>query len=537
VISIVRAGLLALLGVALDSAPRGGVVINEVRYDPPGADAGGEYVELLNPGPAEVVLGPDWRLERGNGSAPGQWTSFWVGDGTVLQTGERLAVGDDPRAARPSTPALQNGPDACRLVRDVEVVDLVGWGELAYPEYFEGRPAEDPALGLIARKPDGLDRDANADDFVATVLETPGEPNFRRFALLVESLDPPLDPLLPLPGEPFRVRFVVRSEGLESIGAGMGGVLERMTGRAWRLETELPPGARRDGEIELPGRGGGVHIAVLDAWVDGEEALEDAAVRFRVGSGPVVLSEIQARPREGEPEWIEVVARAGEAVDLTGWSIVDAAGGRGLIAGSSLLEGDPLVLTESRDRFLGVHPQLTPERVLGVAGWPTLNDTGETLALVAADSVLSDAVAFDAAGAEPGQSLERVHPEIPSQDPAAWVLAPRGATPGGRNGAHAEPLEREGLQVIPEVVGGDGAEIRFHLGPGAGTLRLDLYDAAERHRGVILERHDAAGRGGIHWDGRVEGRDLGPGLYFLVLRFTTTGGAERTERCAVAIGW
>jgi hypothetical protein len=537
VISIVRAGPLALLGVVLDSAGVGGVVINEVRYDPPGNDAGGEYVELLNAGPADMELGPDWRLERGNGSAPGQWTSFWVGDGTVLRVGERLVVGDDPRATRPSTPALQNGPDGCRLVRGADVVDRVGWGELAYPEYFEGRPAEDPALGLIARRPDGLDRDVNADDFVATVLETPGEPNFRRFALIVESVDPPLDPLLPLSGEPFRVRFAVRSEGLESIGAGMGGVQERMSGRAWRLEAELPPGARRDGEVELPGHARGVHVAVLHAWLDGEDAGDDAAIRFRVGSGPVVLSEIQARPREGEPEWIEVVGRAGDAVDLTGWSIVDAAGGRGVIAGSPPFEAAPIVLTESRDRLLGLYPGLSPEQVLGVAGWPTLNDTGETLALVAADSVLSDAVAFDASDADPGQSLERVHPEIESRDPAAWVLAPRGATPGGRNGAHAEPPDREGLQVIPEVVGEDGAEIRFHLGPGTGTLRLDLYDAAERHRGAILERHDAAGRGGIHWDGRVEGRDLGPGLYFLVLRFTTTGGGERTKRCAVAIGW
>ena len=45
------------------------LLVNEVRYDPPGSDVGGEFVELLNRGEDPIVLDPTWQLQRGNGGA------------------------------------------------------------------------------------------------------------------------------------------------------------------------------------------------------------------------------------------------------------------------------------------------------------------------------------------------------------------------------------------------------------------------------------------------------------------------------------
>src|SRR6185503_11335579 len=72
--------LTALLVVALVLQGTGaetGLVLNEVLYDPEGADEGLEFVELWNtdsiPVPLEGIT-----LESGDGSRPGLWTTLYT---------------------------------------------------------------------------------------------------------------------------------------------------------------------------------------------------------------------------------------------------------------------------------------------------------------------------------------------------------------------------------------------------------------------------------------------------------------------------
>jgi hypothetical protein len=46
---------------------------------------------------------------------------------------------------------LQNGPDAVRVIRDGEVIDLLGWGEHTYPEFYMGEPADDVSDQALVR--------------------------------------------------------------------------------------------------------------------------------------------------------------------------------------------------------------------------------------------------------------------------------------------------------------------------------------------------------------------------------------------------
>ena len=97
------------------------VVINEVLYDPPGADAGGEFVELLNPGPGPVDLA-GFRLEFANGADGPAWQIRWQGGADDhLDPGAVFLLVDTGWTGPPGQAevrlALQNGPDAVRLDR------------------------------------------------------------------------------------------------------------------------------------------------------------------------------------------------------------------------------------------------------------------------------------------------------------------------------------------------------------------------------------------------------------------------------------
>ena len=168
------------------------VVINEVYYDPPGADAGGEFVELFNPGPAAMAL-DGFRLEFANGADGPAWHIRWQGaPGDRLEAGAFFLVVDTGWIGPPGQAevrlALQNGPDAIRLVAPDGATDILGWGEVAHAELAEGAPAPDVSGLALARRPDGHDSGDNARDFRQNV-PTPGQPNWPRFSPSVASLN------------------------------------------------------------------------------------------------------------------------------------------------------------------------------------------------------------------------------------------------------------------------------------------------------------------------------------------------------------
>src|SRR6185503_6192672 len=97
---------------AVASAARGDLVLNEVLYDPDGADEGHEFVELWNPDSLAAPL-DGVALETSDGARPGTWTTVWRAEaGETVGPGSPFLIGAGGLLA-----SLQNGPDAIRLVR------------------------------------------------------------------------------------------------------------------------------------------------------------------------------------------------------------------------------------------------------------------------------------------------------------------------------------------------------------------------------------------------------------------------------------
>jgi len=555
-----RAAACLLLAGAL---PAGAVCINEVLYDPAGADAGREWVELHHAGTQPVDLA-GWRLEAGNGARPGDWRAQWEGrpgdrivpGGFFLIAGELAEVPADARAPL----ALQNGPDGVRLRSALgTVADCVGWGDLEYAEYYETRPAPRvPAGSSLARTADGVDSDDNAADFRPAARCTPGQPNAPALLLLLEEVrvEPPV-----LDGcHPGLLRVTIANGGtrplaLDDLRWEIAAPLLRVRPAGERLG-ELAPGETRalSWELEVEGAGGAGSLRVAVQGPSGAGGVADILVR--AGAGDVLISEIQYEPRPGECEWVELWNRSGESVDLGGWGLRDASGRTTIVVGPAPIEpGRCRVAVESEAAFTAVFPRAA-EFVLARRGaWPALNNSvdaergyADEVVLIDADGLAVDYARYMPGGLDGrGVSLERWVEGGRLVDPCALIPCPAsaGATPGEppemRSGLSGEggALAPEPLLFFPDRPGAP-RYCRIALSPAAaGPARVtaDVFGLDGRRVATLVAGARAGGPLLLSWDGTSAGGDQLPtGLYLIrALWRTSSPAAERSLVRSVAL--
>jgi hypothetical protein len=166
--------------------------------------------------------------------------------------------------------------------------------------------------------------------------------------------------------------------------------------------------------------------------------------------GAVVITEIMADPSPvvqlPEAEYIEIANVSSHPYDLQGWRLADATDTTSLPS-HFLLPGEWLVLcaTTQVARFAPYG------KVLGVPRFPSLNNTGEGLALFAPDGTLADSVRYAASWyqhnekKDGGWSLERLRSAEPSNNVRNWWASEdaRGGTPGSVNSVWGWPLDRQ----------------------------------------------------------------------------------------------
>lgn len=506
-----------LAGVALD------IVINEVLYDPPGSDAALEFVELHNPRDRSVAL-DGISLRFLNAGRDDDARVVWnAAAGTDLAAGGFFVIGETDVASADvfATLDLQNGPDALQLVRDGLVIDAVAWGDEAAAA-GEGRAADDPPSRSIGRVPDGIDRDDNASDFRPLDRATPGAVNL------------PATVLAPLPAvvdPPWRA------------DAGPVAIAYRWVARGWAL--------RQPGVVEVDAQDlaieadrGDTIVIVRRAALDvgdhqrihrGMPALAETT-SIRVGPVDVRLTEVQVRPSNGEPEWVEIANDGTLAVDLEGWSVGDATSQRALGAVGRIPPGARWVLTADRAAWQAFHGS-GPEVLRPEGGWSTLNDgrvgdpePADVVRLFDAQARLVDRVVYrrDDLGAR-GASLLRTSVIVDGD--VVWMRTAGPPTPGSSHPAEDLPTDRPALALWPDPFTPDGDAVGDVLqivfdatGADARATVFDLF-------GEEVRRLDGAvgpSRAHWQWDGRDgQGRDVPVGAYVLVVHDGRRGVVAR----------
>ncbi len=488
-----------LLAALAACAPVLRPIVAEVFYDATGDDTGLEFVELYNPTAAACpLLGA--RLEAGDGAGPGRWTLRWTGTAadTVAALG-RFVIGGARVSPAPQVTVelgLQNGPDALRIVWPDGASEVVGYGPLAYPEYYCGAPAADvPSGQSLARVPDGADLGGNALDFRAAA-PSPGRANqpSRDLALVAGSLR--LDPEQPAAFAPAALWGVVINRGGEPIAAGEATLTVTASGLvavARPLARALAPGDTASYGLPLQGLSAGTPWLVARVALAGDQAGENDAdsLRARVGPGPLGVTEIQFHPGAGEGEWVEVRARE-PAVDPAAFTISDRGAARGIPSGGGgPLDPDSLaILAQDRAALLARYPGLDPGRVWQAAPWPALNNSDDSTGH-------ADAVVLDGAWG-------------PALDPDGSPLAP----------PRRPPAVHAGFEVTPRrAPAGATLEIAWTLPWPTGRVAVEIFDLGGRRVARPVPEHEAARSGRRRW----ELGTLAPGVYVVALAASDRG--------------
>jgi len=555
-----RAGLLV---VCLAAAPpaTAGLVINELLPDPLGADEGREFVELLNNGDEPEPLG-GVQFQFANGADGAVWQLRWTGaDGDTVAPGARYLIVDrnwqgvpwDAQAAL----ALQNGPDAVRLVRGADVLDLVGYGALTDPDLCEGAAVPVTAGMSLARRPDGRDTDRNDEDLVAAA-PSPGIANFLSYdlAAVAWSFEPPS---LAQAGDVCRLELTLRNDGTRTLPAAALVLRGGLHAPAVRLD-DLPPDAERTVVWPQVVADAGRLRPVVTLPVDGTPDSVAASLGvLQVGPGQLGLSEVLAAPDQQQGEWVEIVSWSLSPVSLDSFRLRDEDGDWRALPPVVVGAGERWVLAQDGaalqawllDNAANGAPDAcegAAQRVVSPPGWPSLNNTApeqrsfaDRVYLGVLDPATSvpavvDHVTWGYAGdpGPDGRSWERVAVRPPAGAGSAWApcTAAAGGTPGCPNSvavpSGAAPVTPE-LAIVPPFIdrlrGPTSLHLRFSVEAPAALWDawiFDLWGQAVRDFGG-----DGVGSGprDLLWDGQDDaGRAVAAGGYLALLVLRDASG-------------
>jgi len=542
-----------LCSISVACPARADLVLNEVLYDPAGADEGMEFVELWNgddvPRPLAGIA-----IEAGDGAHPEAWVVIHRGAASDSVPPHAVHLVSGPALSG----SIQNGPDAVRLTRDGVPLDRLGWGDIEAGSLFEGAPAPDvPSGHSLARREDGRDGDSNAADWADDAAPTPGRANHPEERLVFDRGSASVVPIVAWPGEPMTFVASVRNRGRRDLA-----------GTRWRLVADAEPPTIASGVPIAPGESALVSVSIsappsgaflfrarleVAEGVPTFDLADTAVVPVRSFAAPAVIHEIAFRDA-GSGEWVELWFR--EPVEDVGlFALADAtASPRSIDRGPTprpAAAGEFLVIAQDPARVASNHG-LGAGAVVGViGGWPSLNDgagasgISDVARVVGPGGSPSDAVPYRSDAAARGGSLERLSPDLPSAAPGSWgeSVDPARGTPGRPNSLRAPepgatprgPLLVASANVLRRAV---AAPLLFRLTPEARHLALtvDVRDLLGRTRRVLLRGQRFVSEGAFAWDGRDDaGRPVPAGIYLVRAEGVSEGTRPRVSALPIAV--
>lgn len=282
-----------------------------------------------------------------------------------------------------------------------------------------------------------------------------------------------------------------------------------------------------------------------------------------VASAPasIVINEIMYQPMPGQSEYVEFFNRSAEVVNLAGWTLSDmrdksgnshellisrsavnmASGGYLVVAADSSVLNDFPNLQDA-----GAHVVILNKSSLN------LSDGGDDVILRDITGRVIDSVRYSPQWHNPnisdvtGRSLERVNPDVASNDPRNWSTCanPAGGTPGMRNSIFTASLPSNvSLSFSPNPFSpdGDGFEdftmISYRLPTTAALVRIRIYDSKGRLVRSLANGEPSGSHGQIIWDGFTNSREkVRMGIYIVLLEaLDANGGTVQSTKGVVVV--
>lgn len=520
--------ILLLLEVAILG---GRVVINELCYDPQGADGGKEWIELYNSGNESIDLSSCRIYSRGT-----VWNLAFEFPYYVLRPGRFVLVGGEAVANAQFVADLsfQNGGNASDAVRfvnaDSTYTDTVIYDEPNTSEITDdfGFLAESFAPDVregnsLARVVDGFDTNYSAVDFLEEQNPSPGAPNhvYTDYALY--------DPVLYKLGPGDILSVGVRNLGpysspyyAEFMAYAGNSLIHQQTvspltaGDSLRLEFVVPDAF-------------GLVIMTLQLAND-TDAANNILHFSELGavSGAVRFSEVFPAPLPGRQEWLEIEVFA---QDSRGQYQISDAGG-GLISFTLPPVPGYFVVCADPAELLSDYPELNPAWLIQSQGWTALNNNGDTLHLWE-DGALIDSLSYISAPS--AMSYARYEAEGIS----LWKWADPSPTLANSSLALEIPEHKAPLKLLGspcDARKGELISISYKMPHPVSRVNCRVYDLQGRLVATLADNLQVPQTGILTWNGRDKGGAYARrGIYFLLWESQADGGGKIYRRQLTAV--
>ena len=283
--------------------------------------------------------------------------------------------------------------------------------------------------------------------------------------------------------------------------------------------------------VQLPSLPSGYEVISVLATAENDNNSRNNYDReiLKIGYEPsqIVINEIMYRPFSNEPEWIEFYNRSSVRIQITGWSVFEKITGKRTILTEEFIflnpgeylvvAGDSLIINSLAALLL------VPK------SFPSLNNDEDHLQLQDfADTIIDDVFYTSGWGGESGVSLERINPELSSQDSSNWASSASvtGSTIGEINSVFVDKLPQDAnLSSAPNPFSpdGDGHEdvtiIQYNLPVTTAFVSLKVFDMLGREVADLLNNAPSGSHRELIWDGRKgNGESLPIGIYILFLK-------------------
>jgi len=285
-------------------------------------------------------------------------------------------------------------------------------------------------------------------------------------------------------------------------------------------------------------------IARLDDSVDmrSSDNLLRKTVSIPFPLRSLVINEIMYNPLKNGSEYVELLNISSSAVDVCRWKLSDRkdtnqSSATNMVTCNRHFLGSRKFLVVASDssildRFSYLH-DTSAYAVVIRHGTMSLNNSGDNVILSDLTGLTIDSVYYHPSWNNPdiddptGRSLERISPQLGSNDPRNWSTCtnPLGGTPGNQNSIYTLGIASNAeLSCFPNPFSpdGDGHEdmtiIHFRLPATTAAIRMRIYDAAGRLIRTLADGEPSGACGEVAWNGYTDsGNRARMGIYIVLI--------------------
>jgi hypothetical protein len=292
-----------------------------------------------------------------------------------------------------------------------------------------------------------------------------------------------------------------------------------------------------------------------DERIQNNTAMGSAAQCFPPQS--LVINEIMYEPQPGDAEFVELLNRSNDTIDIAEWKLMDqpnSSGNRSIISLSAttlLLPPGGYVLVASDSSFFTHVPSWMNGFVV-IQSSLSLSNSGEDIVLVDLMNTQIDSVRFSPSWhlknlTAAGRSLERINPNIQSTDVRNWSssVARSGTSPARSNSIFtASSAFSSSLFLSPNPFSPDrdGFEdflsINYSLPANSSTIRIRIFDVTGRLIRRLAQNEPSPSAGSLTWNGLDDdGNLVRIGMYIILFEaLDNFGGVARTMKDVAVVG-